>query len=55
MTYIDAQGTPHTESAHLAERTLIWQAGGVSFRLEGRFTRDQAVKIARTTLQPGTR
>jgi hypothetical protein len=54
VTYVDGQGTLRTESAHLAERTLIWQAGSVSFRLEGSFTQDQAVAIARTALQPGT-
>ena len=54
VTYLDATGTPRTESAHLAERTLIWEVAGVAFRLEGGFSRDQALAVARSTLPAGT-
>ncbi len=50
VTYVDRQGTPRTESAHLAEWTLIWQSGGVTFRLEGGFTKEQAVAVAADVL-----
>jgi hypothetical protein len=51
VQYVDGAGVPRLDSAHLAARTLIWQVGAVSFRLEGQFSRDQAVAVARGTLR----
>lgn len=50
VVYVGADGRPRTGSAHLASRTLIWEVGGVTLRLEGDFTREQAVAAATSTL-----
>lgn len=52
VVYVGADGKPRTASAHLAARTLIWEAGGVTLRLEGAFTRDQAIAVAAGTTRP---
>jgi hypothetical protein len=52
VSYVDATGTTRTEAAHLASSTLIWAVGPVTLRLEGDFTREQALAVAVTT---GTR
>lgn len=46
LYYVDRDGSFHTESARLAAKTLIWQRGGVTLRLEGDFTKEQALEIA---------
>jgi hypothetical protein len=51
VTYLGRDGKPRTGSAHLAARTLIWQAGAVTLRLEGDFTRDQALGLAVATVK----
>ena len=48
LVYQDRQGNYRTESARLAGRTLIWQRGDVTLRLEGDFTQAQALEIARS-------
>lgn len=35
LTYVDREGRKVTATARLAGRSLIWEAGGVTFRLEG--------------------
>ena len=49
VVYLDRQGGFDVVPPHLAARTLIWQLGGVTVRLEGAFTRDQALGLARAT------
>jgi hypothetical protein len=55
VAYLDRDGVQHTESAHLASRTLIWQAGSVTLRLEGDFTRDDALAVAQSPALTPTR
>ena len=52
VVYVDAAGTEHTESAHLATHTLIWAVAGVTLRLEGDITREAALSIATASLTP---
>ena len=46
LYYIDRDQMVRTESARLSGKTLIWQRGEVTLRLEGEFTKEQAVEIA---------
>lgn len=46
VIYVDRDGTVREESARLADTTLIWTAGGVTYRIEGRLTAAAAVAIA---------
>jgi hypothetical protein len=46
LTYVDRDGVSRTETARLAASTLIWEAGDLSYRLEGDLTRDEALTIA---------
>lgn len=46
VLYVDRAGTVHEESARLAAKTLIWESGGVTYRVEGELTREEAVAIA---------
>jgi len=46
LYYVDRDGKYRTESARLSAKTLIWQRGEVTLRLEGNFTEEQAVAIA---------
>lgn len=46
LAYVDRGGTVRVETARLAAATLIWGEAGVSYRLEGDLTRDEAVAIA---------
>jgi hypothetical protein len=46
LYYIDRDGRYHAESARLSGKTLIWQRGEVTLRLEGDFTKEQALEIA---------
>ncbi|MEV4320444.1 hypothetical protein [Actinocrispum sp. NPDC049592] len=46
VIYEDKDGATHTEAARLSEKTLVWQVGKVTYRLEGDFTREQAISIA---------
>jgi hypothetical protein len=43
---IDEFGEPVEDSARLARNVLLWDEGGVAYRLEGDFTRDQALELA---------
>jgi len=45
---LDAHGDPVAETARLAENVLVWSWDGVAYRLEGDFTRDEALRIARS-------
>jgi hypothetical protein len=44
--YRDAAGNPTPETLRLAGNTLLWEQGGVTFRLEAQVTRDEALRIA---------
>lgn len=46
LVYIDRSGVARSESARLAANTLIWQIDGVTLRLEGAFSRDEAIRVA---------
>ncbi|HEX6675284.1 MAG TPA: hypothetical protein VF486_09690 [Actinomycetes bacterium] len=46
LAYVDRDGSFQDERSRLAGSTLIWQRGDVTFRLEGRVSREQAVRIA---------
>ncbi|HEV2780304.1 MAG TPA: hypothetical protein VGX25_13005 [Actinophytocola sp.] len=46
VVYVDRDGHEHVESARLSGRTLIWQAGNVTMRLEGDLSVGEALEIA---------
>ncbi|MCT2581688.1 hypothetical protein [Actinophytocola gossypii] len=46
VRYLDPDGHPHEEPARLAATTLIWQADGITYRVEGDLTRADAVRLA---------
>lgn len=46
VTYVDRAGTRHTEAARLAGPTLIWESGGVTYRLEGVAFAEEALAVA---------
>jgi hypothetical protein len=46
VVVLNPDGTSRTETARLAARTLIWQSGGITLRLEGDLTQQRAVEIA---------
>lgn len=43
---IDENGEIVEESARLARNVLVWEDDGVAFRLEGDFTKDEAIELA---------
>lgn len=46
VIYLDRDGVEREQSARLAAHTLIWETGGVTYRIEGDLTRTQAITIA---------
>lgn len=48
LFYIDRDGQWQRESARLSAATLAWQVGTTTLRLEGEFTLEQALTIARS-------
>jgi hypothetical protein len=46
--YVDGDGAVVPDTARLAENTLLWQLGAVTYRLEGAETLQEAVRIARS-------
>lgn len=46
VVYVDRNGSVLSESARLAGNTLIWEARGVTLRLEGAYSREQAIAVA---------
>ena len=44
---LDAGGQVVHESARLAKNVLVWESGGVAYRLEGDFDRETALRLAR--------
>ena len=48
VMFQDRDGRFRESHARLARNTLVWQVGDVTLRLEGGFTKDEALRIART-------
>jgi hypothetical protein len=48
VIYMDEHGEVHEEAARLAARTLIWEERGLTYRLEGDLTQEQAIVVARS-------
>jgi hypothetical protein len=46
--YRDASGTVLPETLRLAGNTLLWEADGVTYRLEANVSKDEALRIAST-------
>ncbi|MEU2611010.1 hypothetical protein ABZ570_05380 [Micromonospora sp. NPDC007271] len=46
VAYVDRTGALRVETARLAASTLIWQEAGVTYRLEGDLSRDEAIEVA---------
>lgn len=46
VIYDDPSGNTRTEVARMSAKTLIWQVGTTTLRLEGDFTKEQALSIA---------
>jgi hypothetical protein len=44
--YRDSVGNIQPDTLRLAGNTLLWDAGGITYRLEAQVTRDEAVRIA---------
>jgi hypothetical protein len=45
---VSSRGYPVAETARLARDVLVWSQGEVAYRLEGDFTRDEALHLARS-------
>jgi len=43
---LDESGDAVEETARLARNVLVWEANGVAYRLEGQFSRDEALTLA---------
>ena len=50
LMYIDRSGSFRDEAARMSAQTLIWQVGTTTLRMEGDFTKDEAIRFARSTL-----
>lgn len=48
VLYRDRNGQTREDTARLAGHTLLWQRGDVTLRLEGRVSREEALRIARS-------
>lgn len=48
FAWLSPSGTTRAEPPYLAGSTLIWQRGGLTFRLEGAVTVEQALDVARS-------
>ena len=46
FVYVDERGQPAFETLRLASNTLVWEAGRETLRLEGEFTKEEALRIA---------
>jgi len=44
--YVNADGTVDSETIRLAADTLVWSAGGITYRFESALSRDAAVAVA---------
>ena len=48
ITYRGPDGTLHKDTSRLAERTLLWERDGVTYRLESGLSKVDAVRVAET-------
>jgi hypothetical protein len=48
LLLVDANGAVIEESARLAQDVLVWSEGGVTYRIEGDFSLDEAMRFARS-------
>jgi hypothetical protein len=48
LIYRDREGLTREDTARLVGRTLLWQRGDVTLRLEGEISKKQALRIARS-------
>ncbi|MDQ3915116.1 MAG: hypothetical protein M3323_07265 [Actinomycetota bacterium] len=46
--YVDEDGEPRTETVRLAGRVLLWEDGGITYRVEGADSLRAALRIARS-------
>ena len=46
VLYVDVHGEIREEAARLAAKTLIWEENGLTYRIEGDFTQEQAIAVA---------
>jgi hypothetical protein len=46
LTYVDRRGVPRHQTRRLAGNVLIWTRSGVTYRLEGASTLEQALELA---------
>jgi hypothetical protein len=46
--YLDDDGNVLADTARLAENTLLWQRGAVTYRIEGAETLEEALEGARS-------
>jgi hypothetical protein len=49
IEYADAAGVFQSETVHIANRVLLWRHKGLTFRLEGAVSREQAIDVAEAT------
>ena len=48
LAFVDRDGNFRESTARLAGKTLIWQQGDVTLRLEGELSMEEALRIARS-------
>jgi len=48
LLLLDESGDVIEESARLARNVLVWESNGVAYRLEGEFTREEALRLAQS-------
>jgi hypothetical protein len=48
ITYLDPYGVPVLDSERVVGNTLVWTADGITYRLEGELTREDAIALAET-------
>ena len=48
LAYVDRDGHFREDTARLAGKTLLWQQGDVTLRLEGKLSKTEALRIARS-------
>jgi hypothetical protein len=46
VTYLDSAGRPETDQTRLAGNTLVWEDGGVTYRLESALDRPRMIALA---------
>ena len=47
FVFLDPQGNPSLETLRLARNTLLWEQGGLTLRIEGDVTKEEALRVAR--------